>query len=179
MLQAISKTVSSMKSSLFSNGVKKTRNPNRKLSNSVDSVDQRTPDINFAHNTRNREQKNNPDTLRTILSRRLQILKDAIEEIDRQIEQRKKLTGHFREQIDAEIEECQSFLGKLPHPWSEGFVPKMEFIRISLHKSLLTRRKDRRSEELSFWEDLTGLIKEKRKLMMEYEEIKNAQEKLS
>lgn len=137
------------------------------------------PGNNFARNDSNDEEAKSPKALSTILSRRLQILKDAIEEIDRQIEQRKKLTGHFREQIDSEIEECQSFLGKLPYPWSEGFVPKMEFIRISLHKSLLTRRKDKRSEELSFWEDLTGLIKEKRKLMMEYEEIKNAQEKLS
>jgi hypothetical protein len=179
MLEAISKTVGSMKSFLFSNGVKKTRNPNSNPSNSAGSVDQRSPEINFVQNNPNREQAKKPNALNTIISRRLQILKDAIEEIDRQIDQRKKLTGHFREQIDSEIEECQSFLGKLPYPWSEGFVPKMEFIRISLHKSLLTRRKDKRSEELSFWEDLTGLIKEKRKLMMEYEEIKNAQEKLS
>lgn len=180
MIEAISKTIGRLGDVLTWNGVKKRkRDPGKHPSNAEGSAKKRNPINSFAPNSVNEGALKNPDTLRTILSRRLQILKDAIEEIDRQIDQREKLTGHFREQIDSEIEECQSLLGKLPYPWSEGFVPKMEFIRISLHKSLLTRRKDMRSEELSFWEDLTGLIKEKRKLVMEYEEIKNAQEKLS
>lgn len=119
------------------------------------------------------------EALGDILSRRLQILKEAIDEIDREITERKRLSEFFRKQIDSEVKECQLLLNKLPYPWSQGYQPKTEFIRISLHKSLLTRRKDKRSEELSFWEDLTGLTKEKRKLLMEYEEIKNTIEKLS
>lgn len=180
MLEAIGKTIGRLGGVFIWNGVKRRkRSPGKYPSNAEGSVKKRNPINSFPPTSANDGELKNPDALRTILSRRLQILQDAIEEIARQIEQRKKLTGHFTEQIDSEIEECQSLLGKLPYPWSEGFVPKMEFIRISLHKSLLTRRKDKRSEELRFWEDLTRLIKEKRKLVMEYEEIKNAQEKLS
>ena len=76
-----------------------------------------------------------PTAVGDALSRRLKILEDAIAEIDKRIAARNKLTKHFKGQIEGEIGECEYLLGKLPAPWREGFIPKMEFIRISLHQT--------------------------------------------
>ena len=106
-----------------------------------------------------------------ILSKRVAILREAIEEIDRLIQSREKLGEMFKEQIEREIKEVLHQLSFLPEPWREGFLPEMEFLRLSLHKSLTSRRKDRRQEELKRWEHLSQLIREKRKLIMEYEQL--------
>jgi len=106
-----------------------------------------------------------------VFETKLAILKEAMEEIDAGLRAREKLNQAFENQIDAEISECQDYLGKLPYPWSEGFQPKVEFLRLSLHKSLLTRRKDKRTEQLAYWGDVTSLLEKKRNLLMEYQNL--------
>jgi len=69
-------------------------------------------------------------------------------------------------------------MGFLSPPWKAGFLPKIEFIRISLHKSLTSRKNNKRAEELKCWEHVVSLLKERRKLIMDYEELLNAQKKL-
>ncbi len=133
-------------------------------------------DKNYQNKTTKRV--NISTTVSKVFENKLKILREAIEEIDSELERRKFLNHHFEKQIDGEIEECQDLLGKLPYPWSEGFLPKMEFIRISLHKSLLTRKKDKRTEELKYWDDVVSLLKEKRKLLQEYENLIMTRESL-
>jgi hypothetical protein len=184
MMDTVGKTLGWLSDFCLRNGTRKGNNSHNDYLCAANGIgNEESPRENskslMDQNASNHSEVKKPDALRNILSRRLKLLKDAIDEIDQQINERIKLTGNFKDQIDSEIKECQSLLNKLPHPWREGFLPKMEFIRISLHKSLLTRRKDSRSEDLSFWEDLTSLIKERRKFLMEYEEVKNTLEKLS
>lgn len=110
------------------------------------------------------------------LSRRVQMLREAIEEIDSLIKSREELGRDFGGQIEKEIKEVLFQLSFLPEPWRAGFLPEMEFLRLSLHKSLTSRKKDRRQEDLKRWEHLSELIKEKRKLLMEYEQLLAAEE---
>jgi hypothetical protein len=164
MFSAIGRRISELAPLSFFNGIKN---------------GSKDPSNNPVRNDANTNKAIKPSPLGDVLSRKLNILKDAIEEIDREIDERRKLTAHFREQIDSEARECKLLLDKLPYPWKQGYQPKTEFIRISLHKSLLTRRKDKRQEELKYWDDLTALMKEKRKLIMEYDEIKDTIERVT
>lgn len=106
-----------------------------------------------------------------VFDAKLAILNEAIEEISAGQREREKLNETFEKQIDGEIAECQDLLGRLPHPWSEGFYPVVESLRVTLHKSLLTRRKDKRTEQLAFWDDVTMLLEKKRDLLMEYQNL--------
>lgn len=109
---------------------------------------------------------------------KLKLLAEAIQEIDRAIAQRKELNKNFRKQIEKEIKEIQYQMGFLQPPWRAGFIPKLEFIRITLHKSLTSRKTDKRSETLKCWEHTVSLLKDRRTLVMEYQELLNAQKKL-
>ena len=113
-----------------------------------------------------------------VFDRKLDIIKEAIDEIEDGLKRRGKLNESFEGQIDREMEEVQDLLGGLPYPWSEGFQPKVEFLRVSLHKSLLTRRKDKRAEQLSHWDDLVTLLGKKRKFLMDYQDLLAARESL-
>lgn len=105
------------------------------------------------------------------ITRRLKLFAEAIKEVDETILARKELSAKFRKQIEKEIQEVQNYLATLQPPWRAGFLPQYEFLRVSLHKNLTSRKKDKRSEELKLWEHLTGLLKERRELILEYEEL--------
>lgn len=77
----------------------------------------------------------------------------------------------FLEQIDREAAEVRYHLGDLQTPWKTGFQPQIESLRLSLHKSLTSRAKDRRSEELKNWENHVNLAKERRKFVDEYKAL--------
>ena len=109
---------------------------------------------------------------------KLKLLAEAIQEIDRAIAARKVLNHKFHSQIEKEIEEIKYNLGFLQPPWKVGFHPKVEFIRISLQKSMCSRKSNKRAEELKLWEHVLRLVQERRKLIMEYQELLNAQSKL-
>jgi len=106
-----------------------------------------------------------------ILDERIANLREAIEEIDQALAGRKQLNARFIEQIDAEAEEVKRHLGKLQPPWKTGFYPELEFLRLSFHKSLTSRAKDRRAEELKYWENGVNLAKERRKFLDEYKAL--------
>ena len=52
-----------------------------------------------------------------------------------------------------------------------GFHPEVEFLRLSFHKSLTSRAKERRTEELKHWENNVNLAKERRKFVDEYKAL--------
>jgi hypothetical protein len=106
-----------------------------------------------------------------ILDERIANLREAIEEIDQALAGRKVLNRRFIEQIDAEAEEVKRHLGMLNPPWKTGFHPELEFLRLSFHKSLTSRAKERRSEELKHWENGVNLAKERRKFLDEYKAL--------
>jgi len=98
-------------------------------------------------------------TVTGILEERIANLREAIDEIDQAMAGRKKLNEHFVHQIDEEAEEFKRHLAMLNPPWKTGFYPELEFLRLSFHKSLTSRAKDRRAEELKYWENGVNLAK--------------------
>lgn len=106
-----------------------------------------------------------------ILDERIDNLREAIWEIDEALAGRKELNKQFLAQIDAEAEEVKRHLNMLQEPWKMGFQPQVEFLRLSFHKSLTSRAKEHRSEELKCWENHVNLAKERRKFVDEYKAL--------
>lgn len=106
-----------------------------------------------------------------ILDERIENLREAIHEIDEALAGRKELNQAFIEQIEREAEEVKRHLNMLQEPWKMGFHPDIEFLRLSFHKSLTSRAKERRSEELKYWENGVNLAKERRKFLDEYKAL--------
>jgi hypothetical protein len=113
-----------------------------------------------------------------LLSERLQNIIEAIQEIDTALIQRKALSQKFLDQIKEERNEVERHLRMLNDPWKTGFYPELEFLRLSFHKSLTSRAKDSRSEELKYWQDTIKLIMDRRKLVDEYKELLAAKKRL-
>lgn len=113
-----------------------------------------------------------------ILSERIDNLREAIEELDDALANRKVLSKKFLKQIDEEMKEIHYQLGHLNPPWQTGFYPKLEFLRLSLHKSLTSRQKEIRTEELKYWQDVISLLKEKRKFLDEYKSLISTKRRL-
>ena len=113
-----------------------------------------------------------------ILSERIHNLEEAIRELDDALVSRKALSSKFLHQIDKEIQEVQFQLSHLNPPWKTGFHPQLEFLRHSFHKSLTSRKKEIRSEELKYWQDMIGILKEKRKLLDEYKSLLGTKKRL-
>ena len=116
-------------------------------------------------------QESNETAVTSILDERLENLREAIEEIDDALAGRKQLNVHFLDQIDREAEEAKRHLNTLQPPWKAGFYPELEFLRLSLHKSLTSRAKEKRSEQLKYWENGINLAKERRKFLDEYKAL--------
>jgi hypothetical protein len=122
-------------------------------------------------NTRDAETNDKARAITGILDERIQNLLDAIEEIDEALAGRRVLNRRFLEQIEREAAEVKGYLDMLQPPWRMGFHPDIEFMRLSLHKSLTSRAKDHRSEELKYWENGVNLAKERRKFLDEYKAL--------
>ena len=113
-----------------------------------------------------------------ILDERIQNLHEAIAEIDAALDHRKGLNVAFLEQIQRETDEVKRHLNKLNEPWATGFYPEVEFLRHSFHKSLTSRAKESRAEQLKYWENGVNLAKERRKFLDEYKELLAARKRL-
>ena len=113
-----------------------------------------------------------------LLSERIENLIQAIGEIDTALIQRKALNEKFLEQIKEEREVIKHHLSFLNEPWKTGFYPELEFLRLSFHKSLTSRAKDSRTEELKYWQDVIKLVMDRRKLVDEYNELLAAKKRL-
>ena len=106
-----------------------------------------------------------------ILDERIENLREAIGEIDEALAGRKELNQDFIDEINREAEEVKRHLDMLQEPWKMGFYPEVEFLRLSFHKSLTSRAKDRRAEQLKYWENGVNLAKERRKFLDEYKAL--------
>jgi len=114
-----------------------------------------------------------------ILSERIDNLREAIEELDKALAQRGVLSSQFHEQIREEIKEVHYQLGHLNPPWKTGFYPELEFLRLSLHKSLTSRQKEIRGEELKYWQDVLAILKDRRKFLDQYKALLSTKRRLT
>jgi len=119
-----------------------------------------------------------PADISSILNERIRNLRDAIEEIDAALAKRKILNFHFLEQIERERQEAIRQLDTLQPPWRAGFYPQLEFLRLSLHKSITSRAHDHRGEELKYWDDMVNLATERRKFLDEYKALMGMRRRL-
>ena len=119
-----------------------------------------------------------PSDVTGILDERIQNLREAVEEIDAALSHRKVLNVRFLEQINREAEEVKRHLNMLQEPWKMGFHPDVEFLRLSFHKSLTSRAKESRTEQLKYWENGVNLAKERRKFLDELKELLAAKKRL-
>jgi len=114
-----------------------------------------------------------------ILDERIRNLQDAVQEIDDALARRKVLNFRFLEQIERERDEAVRQLDTLQPPWRAGFYPQLEFMRLSLHKSITSRAIDHRKEQLKYWEDAVNLANERRKFMDEYKALVGMRRRLT
>ena len=140
--------------------------------------DRSTPSPESPVAARNGSHRDASEELTGILSERIDNLGEAIQELDDAVAARRSLYRRFLKQIDEEMEEIYHQLGFLQPPWRAQFQPKIEFLRLSLHKSLTSRRKDIRSEEHKYWQDVVNLLKEKRKFLDEHKSLLNTKKRL-
>jgi len=113
-----------------------------------------------------------------LLAERIENLIEAIQEIDTALIKRKALNEKFLEQIKEERQEIKRHLAFLNDPWKTGFYPEIEFLRLNFHKSLTSRARDSRAEELKYWQDTIKLMQDHRKLVDEYKELLAAKKRL-
>ncbi len=126
----------------------------------------------------NGQERDNDSDPTIMLSERIENLRQAIEEIDDALAERKVLSERFLGQIEEEKQEVKYHLAFLNEPWKTGFYPELEFLRLSFHKSITSRAKDSRAEELKYWQDAIKLIMDRRKLVDEYKELLAAKKRL-
>ena len=136
------------------------------------------PIPSLATSGRKNGRRNGGDEVAGILSERIENLREAIEELDKALGERRALSRKFVEQIDEEIKEVHFQLGHLNPPWKTGFYPELEFLRLSLHKSLTSRHKEIRGEELKYWQDVLAVLKDKRKFLDEYKALLSTKKRL-
>ena len=115
--------------------------------------------------------ESNDAAVTSILDERIQNLREAIEEIDIALANREQLSQRFIDEIECETDEVKRHLGMLNPPWKTGFYPELEFLRLSFHKSITSRSKERRTEKLKYWENGVNLAKERRKFLDEYKAL--------
>jgi len=118
------------------------------------------------------------DNITGLLSERVENIRQAIEEIDDALAERRGLSERFLRQIKEEKDEVKRHLKFLNPPWKTGFYPELEALRLSFHKSITSRAKESRTEELKYWQDTIKLIMDRRKLVDEYKELLAAQKRL-
>lgn len=111
--------------------------------------------------------------LSSILTAKLRSLQEAIQEIDAEIASRQAHSRQFLQAIATEISRVQTLLSFLGEPWSKGYLPAFEELRITLVRELATLTSRYRAEELRAWEDLAALKQQRREYLMEYQSLQN------
>jgi len=112
------------------------------------------------------------------LSGKIKILKEAIEEINQEIEERRKLSKNLLKKIDSDLFTLEYQLKELKH-YVLGHNHSIEFRRLGLEREILGLKKEKRSEAIREWEDISSLLRKRRDLIMEYQGLKNLEKMLA
>jgi len=118
-----------------------------------------------------------PQRLAGSFSKKLKILAEAIEELDKEIKNRIRMYYQFQARINGEISRLEVLLEDLDH-FGLGYRDSIEHRRLGLEREILNLKKEKRSESLRAWEDIVSLLKAKRQLVMEYQNLVNTRDML-
>jgi hypothetical protein len=116
--------------------------------------------------------KNRPEALnsRGFFDEKLKILKDEIEDINRNLEERKLIEKTAADSIESEIKEVKRQLHEI-YTWKQGEKSTIEFIRMEFLKQLASLNREKRQSNLEFWKDRVFEKKDRRNMLMEYKSL--------
>ena len=112
------------------------------------------------------------------LAAKLEALREAIKEVEEEIHSRQVLSQAFLKETEEESKQIRSLVSELGAPWSKGYLPAMEELRIKLTRELFNLSNRVRSERLRMWDDIVSLKKQRRDFLMEYQSLKRTLELL-
>lgn len=99
-----------------------------------------------------------------------QLLKEEIEDINRNLEKRARIKKESGDSIDFEIKEVKRHLHEI-YTWKKGDESTIEFIRMEFSKQLASLYREKRSNCLSYWKDSAFEKKDRRNLLFEYKSL--------
>lgn len=102
---------------------------------------------------------------------KLKVLKDEIEDINKNLEERQGIEIEFTRMIESEIKELERHLHEISN-WQKGDKSSIEFIRMELLRQVLSLKKEIRMNKLSFWKDRVFEKRDRRNLIFEYKSMK-------
>ena len=111
------------------------------------------------------------ESLSGTFKERLNILKEAIEEIDSEIGIRVTLSSSLGESLKESARKVTGSLNQF-EGWVWGYKPSVDFRRTALQRELLGIYREARTEKQRAFSDIVALKKERRKLLMEYKSLK-------
>jgi hypothetical protein len=98
------------------------------------------------------------------------LLKEEIEDINRNLDKREKIEKESGYSIDFEIKEVKRHLHEI-YTWKKGDKSTIEFIRMEFLKQLASLYREKRMNGLSFWKDSVFEKRDRRNLVFEYKEL--------
>jgi len=157
------KIVDSLDSLLETNNEKKTGKPNKPSANGSD----------FGALLRANGKIRRP--VISFFSDKAKVLKEEIEKINADAEERKRLQKETKEDICADSKEVRRLLQEISL-YSPGTKHSIDLRRIELEREMLGLRKESRVAGLSLWKDIVMLRRELREILFEYQALKRMAE---
>jgi hypothetical protein len=103
------------------------------------------------------------------------VLREEIEKINGEAEERKRLHSEMKSMIEADLKEVKRLLADISL-YAPGTKHSIDLRRIELEREMLSLRKERRLAEISLWKDLVFLRREMREIVFEYQALKRMAE---
>ena len=111
-------------------------------------------------------------------SARINLLEEAIKEVDQEMLAREQISRRILREIDSEIVVLEQQLEEISH-WQIGQNESVDARRLGLEREILAHKRERRDEIVRRWQDLSALVRRRRDLIMEREELKNLEKMLA
>jgi hypothetical protein len=103
-------------------------------------------------------------------SEKLKLLKEEIEDINRNLEERNKVENSAYESIESEIREIKRYLHEV-YTWKKGDKQTIELLRMEFLRQLASLNQEKRKSRLGFWKDRVFEKKDRRNLLFEYKSL--------
>ena len=111
-------------------------------------------------------------------SARIKLLDEAIKEVDQEMLAREQISRRILREIDSEIVVLEQQLEEISH-WQIGQNESVDARRLGLEREILAHKRERRDEIVRRWQDLSALVRRRRDLIMEREELRNLEKMLA
>ena len=111
----------------------------------------------------------------SFFSDKAKVLREEIEKINADVEERKRLHRETKEDICADAKEIKRLLQEISL-YAPGTKHSIDLRRIELEREMLGLRKELRISGLSLWKDIVMLRRELREIIFEYQALKRMAE---